>query len=127
MKKYVQYIKPYAAYYFTGPLFMLVEVVGDIMLPWLLARIINVGVMNHDIGYIELLAYIGKKAYTQVSFQNIVFGIIIDSSQVSIQYSSNRTYFRKIEWILKIAYHYVFQIAIGIFFIHVFFFSSLVG
>ena len=52
MKKYVQYIKPYAAYYFTGPLFMLVEVVGDIMLPWLLARIINVGVMNHDIGYI---------------------------------------------------------------------------
>lgn len=52
MKKYVQYIKPYAAYYFTGPLFMLVEVVGDIMLPWLLARIINAGVMNHDIGYI---------------------------------------------------------------------------
>ena len=49
---YVQYIKPYAAYYFTGPLFMLVEVVGDILLPWLLARIINVGVMNHDIGYI---------------------------------------------------------------------------
>lgn len=52
MKKYVQYIKPYAVYYLMGPLFMLVEVVGDIMLPWLLARIINVGVMNHDIEYI---------------------------------------------------------------------------
>ncbi len=33
---------------------MLVEVIGDVVLPWLLAQIINNGVANHDIPYILL-------------------------------------------------------------------------
>lgn len=52
MKKYVKYIKPYLKYYILGPCFMLVEVVGDVLLPYMLAKIINQGVASHDIGYI---------------------------------------------------------------------------
>lgn len=52
MKKYLKYIKPYAKFYITGPIFMMVEVLGEILLPWLLAKIINIGVANHDISYI---------------------------------------------------------------------------
>ena len=52
MKTFIKYIKPYIQYYILGPLFMLVEVVGDVILPWLLAKIINNGVANHDIPYI---------------------------------------------------------------------------
>lgn len=35
-----------------GPLLMLTEVAGEIMLPKLMSMIINVGVANHDVGYI---------------------------------------------------------------------------
>lgn len=52
MKKYVKYIKPYLKYYILGPCFMMVEVIGDVLLPYMLAKIINEGVTSHDIGYI---------------------------------------------------------------------------
>lgn len=52
MKRFIKYIKPYIKYYILGPSFMLVEVIGDVVLPWLLAKIINNGVANHDIPYI---------------------------------------------------------------------------
>lgn len=52
MKKYLKFIKPYAKFYIAGPVCMMVEVLGDVLLPWLLSRIINIGVANHDIGYI---------------------------------------------------------------------------
>lgn len=52
MKKFGKYIKPYWPYYILGPFFMLVEVAGEIILPWLLAQIINKGIANHDISYI---------------------------------------------------------------------------
>ncbi len=52
MKRFIKYIKPYIKYYILGPSFMLVEVIGDVVLPWLLAQIINNGVANHDIPYI---------------------------------------------------------------------------
>lgn len=58
MKKYLKYIKPYAKFYITGPLFMMVEVLGEILLPWLLAKIINIGVANHDISYIVKIGII---------------------------------------------------------------------
>lgn len=58
MKKYLKYIKPYAKYYVTGPMFMLVEVLGEILLPWLLAKIINVGVANRDISFIVRIGII---------------------------------------------------------------------
>lgn len=52
MKKFLKYIKPYFYYYILGPMFMLVEVVGEIILPWLLSKIINNGVAMHDSAYI---------------------------------------------------------------------------
>lgn len=55
MKKYVKYIKPYLKYYILGPCFMMVEVIGDVLLPYMLAKIINQGVASHDIGYIVKL------------------------------------------------------------------------
>ena len=52
MKQFVKYIKPYFYYYILGPVFMMVEVAGEIALPWLLSKIINNGVAAHDVGYI---------------------------------------------------------------------------
>ncbi len=52
MKRYTKYAKPYLPSFFLGPILMLSEVFGDIMMPRLMALIINEGVANHDGGYI---------------------------------------------------------------------------
>ena len=41
MKRWFKYIKPYASSFIMGPLCMIIELVGDIFMPILLARIIN--------------------------------------------------------------------------------------
>lgn len=52
MRRYWKYVKPYLPAFILGPLFMIVEVVGEVMLPKLMANIINVGAANHDVPYI---------------------------------------------------------------------------
>jgi len=52
MKRYGKYIKPYLAAFILGPIMMIVEVIGEVMLPAMMADIINVGAANRDIGYI---------------------------------------------------------------------------
>ncbi|HPB39975.1 MAG TPA: ABC transporter ATP-binding protein, partial [Flexilinea sp.] len=39
-------------YFLFGPIFMVIEATGDIVLPFLVAQIINNGAVNHDIPYI---------------------------------------------------------------------------
>ncbi|MBQ8109951.1 MAG: ABC transporter ATP-binding protein [Clostridia bacterium] len=50
--KWSKYVKPYWKYFVLGPLCMIVEVVGEIVMPRLYSQILNVGVENHDVGYI---------------------------------------------------------------------------
>ena len=52
MKRYGKYIKPYLSAFILGPIMMIVEVIGEVMLPAMMADIINVGAANRDIGYI---------------------------------------------------------------------------
>ncbi len=52
MKRYGKYIKPYLPAFILGPVMMIVEVIGEVMLPAMMADIINVGAANRDIGYI---------------------------------------------------------------------------
>ena len=52
MKRYFQYIKPYLPYFILGPVCMLVEVVGEVVMPKLLAQIINVGIPSAEPGRI---------------------------------------------------------------------------
>ncbi len=52
MKQYMKYVKPYLHYFLLAPVLMLVEVVGEVVMPKLLANIINVGIPNKDTGYI---------------------------------------------------------------------------
>lgn len=51
MKQYFKYVKPYLPCFILGPLLMIVEVMGDVVMPSLVAKIINVGAANRDIGY----------------------------------------------------------------------------
>lgn len=52
MKRYVKYVKPYLSYFILGPILMIVEVIGEVILPKFMANIINIGAASHDISYI---------------------------------------------------------------------------
>lgn len=52
MKRYWKYIKPYLPAFIIGPILMIVEVIGEVVLPKLMANIINIGAANHDVPYI---------------------------------------------------------------------------
>ncbi len=61
MKHYWKYIKPYTPAFILGPIFMIIEVVGEVVLPKLMALIINYGcgqaegVQAKGTGYIILI------------------------------------------------------------------------
>lgn len=52
MKRYWKYIKPYLSAFIIGPALMIIEVIGEVVLPKLMANIINIGAANHDVPYI---------------------------------------------------------------------------
>ena len=52
MKRWLNYAKPYWPYFIIGPLCMIVEVIGEIALPALYAKIVDVGIETHNVGFI---------------------------------------------------------------------------
>ena len=52
MKRWFKYVKPYAKYFILGPLMMIIEVIGEVVMPKLFANIINGGVSNQNPGYV---------------------------------------------------------------------------
>ena len=52
MKYYWKYIKRYLPYFIFGPLLMLTEVGGEIVLPKIMSGMINEGIANADTAYI---------------------------------------------------------------------------
>ena len=52
MRQYMKYVRPYALYFLLAPILMLVEVVGEVVMPKFLANIINIGIPDGNTGYI---------------------------------------------------------------------------
>lgn len=58
MKRWSKYIKPYITYFITGPLCMIVEVVGEVFMPYFMAQIIN----NYSAGNLTVASSLGYMA-----------------------------------------------------------------
>ncbi len=58
MKRWLKYVKPYMKYFILGPLLMIVEVIGEVVMPKLFANIINGGVANQNPGYVVTMGII---------------------------------------------------------------------
>lgn len=71
MKRYAKYVKPYISAFILGPLMMIAEVIGEVLLPAMMADIINIGAANRDVPYI--IAKGGMMALT--AFLMMVGGI----------------------------------------------------
>ena len=55
MKRWIKYAGPYKKYFILGPVCMIVEVLGEVLLPSLYAKILNNGIVGRDIGYIVFI------------------------------------------------------------------------
>ncbi|WP_312813414.1 ABC transporter ATP-binding protein [Sedimentibacter sp.] len=69
MKKLLPFMKNYLFYAILCPILMILEVLADIVIPYLMSRIVDVGIANNDINYIVKLGLIMISA--------AVFGIIL--------------------------------------------------
>lgn len=56
MKRWSKYVKPYLKYFILGPLCMIVEIVGEILMPALLAKIIDEGIASGNWGYVAAMS-----------------------------------------------------------------------
>ena len=52
IKKLASYIKDYKKETILTPIFVILEVVMEIVIPYLMAKIIDVGIQNSDVKYI---------------------------------------------------------------------------
>lgn len=58
MKKLLPLMKKYIAFAIASPIFMICEVFADIIIPYLMSRIVDVGIANRDIDYIVNIGFI---------------------------------------------------------------------
>src|SRR5699024_7062544 len=72
LKKLLPYMKKYRIYAILTPILMILEVLGDIMLPYLMSRIVDVGIVNRDTQYVVKIGLIMIGA----TILSMIFGII---------------------------------------------------
>lgn len=52
MRKILPLMKKYLLFAILSPIFMILEVLGDVIIPYLMSRIVDVGIVNQDMDYI---------------------------------------------------------------------------
>ncbi len=87
MKRYKKYIRPYLAAFILGPVLMITEVLGEIMLPKMMSLIINHGVAARDNGYILMMGA-GMVATAMVMALGGIGGAYF-SAKASISFTSD--------------------------------------
>ena len=97
LKKLASYVKEYKKYAILTPIFVILEVVMEVTIPLLMAKIIDVGIQNNDIKYIlEIGALLIVSA-----IMSLIFGMLSGkfAAKASAGYSKNlrKAMFHKIQ------------------------------
>lgn len=97
IKKLASYVKEYKKYAILTPIFVILEVVMEVIIPLLMAKIIDVGIQNNDIKYIlEIGVLLIVSAIT-----SLIFGMLSGkfAAKASAGYSKNlrKAMFHKIQ------------------------------
>jgi len=72
LKRLLKYMKKYTLFAILCPILMILEVLADIIIPYLMSRIVDIGIVNQDIEYIIQIGLIMVLAAALA----MVFGII---------------------------------------------------
>lgn len=72
IKKLASYVKEYKKYAILTPIFVILEVVMEVIIPLLMAKIIDVGIQNNDIIYIRNRSFINSFSNYVINFWNVI-------------------------------------------------------
>lgn len=97
MKRYKKYIKPYLSAFILGPIMMLTEVFGEIMLPKMMSMIINNGVANHDVGYIVKMGIMMVIMALVMAFGGIMGAYFASKASISFTSDLRTDVFAKVQ------------------------------
>ena len=73
MKRWLKYVKPYLPYFILGPLCMVIEVIGEVLMPKYLAMIINFGAAYQGLKGFSMPVYNGS--WSTVSLAEVAQGL----------------------------------------------------
>ena len=98
MKRWMKYVKPYIAYFILGPLCMMIEVVGEALMPMYLAEVIN-GAITGTLTTGGSLGVMGKMVLTAVMMMAGGVGGAYFGAKASVNFAADlrADLFRKIQ------------------------------
>ena len=74
----MKYVKPYLRYFILAPILMVVEVIGEVVMPKFLANIIDVGIPSGDASYIVRMGLLMAGCYPELFRAVSVFVPVTD-------------------------------------------------
>ena len=98
MKKWIKYIKPYTPYFILGPLCMIVEVIGEVLMPTYLAKVINSAIAG-DITLLTSFGVMGMMILTALLMMLGGLGGSYFGAKASVNFATDvrNDMFRKVQ------------------------------
>ncbi|MBQ6834101.1 MAG: ABC transporter ATP-binding protein [Lachnospiraceae bacterium] len=97
MKRYKKYITPYLSAFILGPIMMITEVIGEVMLPKLMSMIINNGIANRDVTYITKMGILMLIVVALMAFGGIMGAYFASKASISFASDLRRDVFAKVQ------------------------------
>ena len=97
MKRYKKYITPYLSAFVVGPLMMLTEVAGEVMLPKFMSMIINNGVADRNLAYIGKMGALMVLTVLFMAVGGILGAYFAAKASISFTSDMRNDLFRKVQ------------------------------
>lgn len=97
LKRYKKYITPYLSAFVIGPLMMLTEVAGEVMLPKFMSMIINNGVASRNVAYIGKMGTLMVMTVLFMAVGGILGAYFSAKASISFTSDMRNDLFRKVQ------------------------------
>lgn len=97
LKRYKKYITPYLSAFVIGPLMMLTEVAGEVMLPEFMSMIINNGVASRNVAYIGKMGALMVLTVLFMAVGGILGAYFSAKASISFTSDMRNDLFRKVQ------------------------------
>lgn len=97
LKRYKKYITPYLSAFVIGPLMMLTEVAGEVMLPKFMSMIINNGVASRNVAYIGKMGVLMVLTVLFMAVGGILGAYFSAKASISFTSDMRNDLFRKVQ------------------------------
>ena len=97
LKRYKKYITPYLSAFVIGPLMMLTEVAGEVMLPKFMSMIINNGIASRNVAYIGKMGTLMVLTVLFMAVGGILGAYFSAKASISFTSDMRNDLFRKVQ------------------------------